>query len=55
VLQIEEGSPAWTALAKKNALDVRLYDHIVEIFAKQKATIEGYTAPMSAQQQKSRK
>ncbi|KAL9188446.1 hypothetical protein ACHAXT_006824 [Thalassiosira profunda] len=39
---LAEGSPAWQILARKNALDIRLYEYIVRIFDEQKDTIERY-------------
>jgi len=42
--KVVEGSPAWNILAETNALDIRLYKFIVNLFAEQKETIEAYAS-----------
>ena len=49
--QVEEGSPAWKALAEKNALDIRLYDYILQLFEEQKEVIESYAIDMAVQEE----
>ncbi len=46
LLQVKEGSPEWDALAKRNTLDVRLYDYIQELFNEQKEVIVTLTQPL---------
>jgi len=41
--KVEEGSPAWRILARTNALDIRLYECILQLFDEQKEIIESYT------------
>ena len=40
---MEEGSEEWAIIAKKNALDVRLYEYVLQLFDEQKEIIESYT------------
>mmetsp|Transcript_24061 Transcript_24061/g.51507 ORF Transcript_24061/g.51507 Transcript_24061/m.51507 type:complete len:82 (-) Transcript_24061:511-756(-) len=42
--QLEEGSPAWELLAEKNALDIRLYEFVVELFEEQREVIDSYAS-----------
>ena len=49
--QVEEGSPAWEALAERNALDIRLYDYILQLFEEQKEVIESYAIDMAVQEE----
>jgi hypothetical protein len=46
--QVEEGSPAWQALAKKNEYDIRLYESIVQIFDEQREIIKAHAGQLSA-------
>jgi len=48
--KVEEGSPEWEAFAGKNALDIRLYDYILQIFEEQKEVIESYAIDMAVQE-----
>mmetsp|Transcript_43783 Transcript_43783/g.78579 ORF Transcript_43783/g.78579 Transcript_43783/m.78579 type:complete len:353 (+) Transcript_43783:170-1228(+) len=48
--KVEEGSPAWEALAEKNTLDIRLYEYMVQLFDEQKDIIESYAIDMAAQE-----
>jgi len=41
--KVEKGSPAWRILARTNALDMRLYDYILQLFDEQKEIIESHT------------
>ncbi|KAL7529109.1 hypothetical protein ACHAWF_002840 [Thalassiosira exigua] len=43
------GSPAWKALAKTNALDVRLYEFILDLFDEQEEIIEKYRRSSSTE------
>mmetsp|Transcript_17000 Transcript_17000/g.36631 ORF Transcript_17000/g.36631 Transcript_17000/m.36631 type:complete len:362 (+) Transcript_17000:104-1189(+) len=49
--KVEEGSPAWRILAKTNALDMRLYDYILQLFDEQKEIIESYTIKSTVAQE----
>lgn len=40
--KIVEGSTEWNVLARKNALDIRLYRYIERLYAEQKSIIESY-------------
>jgi len=48
--KVEEGCPAWEALAEKNTLDIRLYEYMVQLFDEQKDIIESYAIDMAAQE-----
>mmetsp|Transcript_27484 Transcript_27484/g.58388 ORF Transcript_27484/g.58388 Transcript_27484/m.58388 type:complete len:129 (-) Transcript_27484:264-650(-) len=45
--KVEIESPAWQVLARDNALDIRLYESIVEAFDHQREIIEGYARAMA--------
>eukprot|EP00584_Thalassiosira_punctigera_P020515 CAMPEP_0172558010 /NCGR_PEP_ID=MMETSP1067-20121228/76645_1 /TAXON_ID=265564 ORGANISM="Thalassiosira punctigera, Strain Tpunct2005C2" /NCGR_SAMPLE_ID=MMETSP1067 /ASSEMBLY_ACC=CAM_ASM_000444 /LENGTH=350 /DNA_ID=CAMNT_0013347249 /DNA_START=34 /DNA_END=1086 /DNA_ORIENTATION=+ len=40
--KVEPGSATWNAFAKRNSLDIRLYEFVVELFSQQKEIIESY-------------
>lgn len=40
--KVEEGSEEWAMIAEKNALDVRLYEYVLQLFEEQKEIIESY-------------
>ena len=46
LMQVKEGSPEWNALARRNGLDVRLFDYIQELFNEQKEVIETLAHPL---------
>lgn len=39
---VARGTPAWNALASKNALDIRLYEFVLKLFDEQKELIQFY-------------
>mmetsp|Transcript_8060 Transcript_8060/g.11631 ORF Transcript_8060/g.11631 Transcript_8060/m.11631 type:complete len:355 (-) Transcript_8060:33-1097(-) len=39
---LEPGSPAWDVLAQDNALDIQLYEYIVQLFDQQREVINSY-------------
>jgi hypothetical protein len=41
--QVKKGSATWNALAKRNKLDLRLYDYILQLFDEQRDIIESYS------------
>lgn len=41
-LQIAKNSPVWKVLARKNDLDMQLYEYIETLFIEQKEVIEAY-------------
>jgi len=45
--QEKEGSPGWNALAKRNELDIRLYNYAEKLFKEQKEIIESYVESMA--------
>ena len=42
--KVDPGSATWNALAKTNALDIRLYEFLLGLFDEQKETIESYAS-----------
>ncbi|KAL7530297.1 hypothetical protein ACHAXR_004585, partial [Thalassiosira sp. AJA248-18] len=48
ISQVEERSSVWNILAKKNALDIRLYEFITQLFEEQREMIESYESSMTA-------
>lgn len=40
--KVEKGSPAWELLAEQNALDIRLYDYVLELFEEQRELVNLY-------------
>lgn len=46
--QVKKGSPAWKAFAAKNALDIRLYAYILELFEEQTDLIASYVQARTA-------
>merc|ERR1712232_724701 len=40
--KVDPGSATWNALAKTNALDVQLYEFVVDLFAEQEEIIRSY-------------
>jgi hypothetical protein len=45
---IKEGDKGWQVLAEKNAMDIRLYDYILQLFEEQREIIDSYTNSMVA-------
>ena len=45
--KVERGSPAWELLAEQNALDIRLYEYVVQLFDEQKDIIDSYPTKIS--------
>lgn len=41
--QVKKESATWNALAKRNKLDLRLYDYILQLFDEQRGIIESYS------------
>lgn len=48
ISEVEERSPVWNILARKNALDIRLYEFITQLFDEQRKMIESYKSSMTA-------
>lgn len=42
VMQIAKNSPVWNVLAKKNQLDVQLYEYIEQVFKDQQKIVKAY-------------
>jgi hypothetical protein len=41
-MQIAKNSPVWNVLAKKNQLDVQLYEYIEQVFKDQQEIVKAY-------------
>ena len=42
VMQIAKNSPVWNVLARKNQLDVQLYEYIEQVFKDQQEIVKAY-------------